>query len=324
MIIPMLYVALSLSILLKRYTWNAFYIAFLKSLRFVYLIPSISYILFGGNLNNIQVYGIEVIGAFESNNYGWAAFLVIVTHWQLIQFKESKFLSFWSVLAGFNFVILMISGSRSGLLSLMISILIWFITSKGMYIFKFLLPVLFISTIVLTMKDEESVLAQKFDKTLKQFESTATSSRDLYVNEFITSSDTRTTAREIAQITFYDYPLLNITGMGIFQFKEGLKTYANWASPSYYKSGVHNSYGEIYFGCGIFVFAFFLFQFVIKPLRIYFKYLKAYMLFVPGIFIIPYFESDLTAGQFLFFPWFITIFVLLSYNNRFNLPNLKP
>ena len=52
---------------------------------------------------------------------------------------------------------------------------------------------------------------------------------------------------------------------------------------------------------------------IFRPFYYYAKYYSKYFLLITPFAIIPFFESNLTGGQFLFYPWFI--FMLL-----FNIP----
>jgi hypothetical protein len=67
----------------------------------------------------------------------------------------------------------------------------------------------------------------------------------------------------------------------------------------------HNTYYEILFGCGALVFILYIYIMLVKPLlKIYNEYLEFFPIAIPVI-VIPYFENNLTAGQFLFFPFVI-------------------
>ena len=74
----------------------------------------------------------------------------------------------------------------------------------------------------------------------------------------------------------------------------------------------HNSYFELLFGLGVPLFLLFLVFMLFEPLIQFFKRVSRYdLLFIP-LAIIPFFEGNLTAGQFLFFPWFSYIIALNS------------
>ncbi len=73
----------------------------------------------------------------------------------------------------------------------------------------------------------------------------------------------------------------------------------------------HNSYLEIFFGGGIILFILFCLFMVFRPVGNYFKYYSKIFLIFPPLAIIPFFESNLTGGQFLFYPWFM---LMLLFN----------
>ena len=113
--------------------------------------------------------------------------------------------------------------------------------------------------------------------------------------------------RYIAAITmiekFNEEPIRWFTGVGMFNY-DFLKK-----SDSILK-GYHNSYFEILFGGGVILFILFLYFMLIYPFRVFWQKTLHYSLLFFPLTIIPFFESDLTAGQFLFFPWFSYILIL--------------
>jgi hypothetical protein len=315
MLLPMIYVATSLRALFLQYTWQVILFALLKSFRWIYALPFFSFIILGGDLGESDFYG-EIVGAFVSNHYGWGAFMFISSQLVLIQYNQSKFYSFWSLIAIFYFILLLYSGSRSGLLSLAITFGLWFFNRSVSPIFKIALSVVLIGVILINLSSE-SALKQRIEKTENQYEGNSENTDDDYYTNSATLVDARAVTRSIGNLAFINNPILFVTGMGIFQFKEGLNIYAPWAEPLYYESGVHNSYGEIYFGCGILVFMYFLWYLTIKPVWIYLKYLRhIYKGFFGMVIIIPFFESNITAGQFIFYPWFISVFFMLYVQDQ--------
>ncbi len=319
MLLPMVYIAASLRALFLIYPWDTIYIALLKSFRWIFVIPSLSFIFFGGNLSETDMYG-EVVGAFVSNHYGWGAFLLIIAHWILIQYKQSSLFSIWTALVVFNLYLLLISGSRSGLLSLLVGFAFWFFSQKGHIVTKLGVALVFVY-LGLSLVNSNSALSERLDKTQTQLETNENNTDDDYYSNSAYLVDSRATARAIGSLAFINNPHLYFTGMGIFVFRDGLHEYAFWADPNYYRSGVHSSYLEIYFGSGLLVFAFFLWNFVWKPVRIYIRYLRVPMLFFVGVaIIIPFFESNITGGQFLFYPWFISVFFLLYFKEQMDHP----
>ena len=72
----------------------------------------------------------------------------------------------------------------------------------------------------------------------------------------------------------------------------------------------HNSYFEILFGLGVPFLFFIWFLCYMSLLNNLLKRVSKYDLLLIPLIIIPFFESNLTAGQFLFFPWFSYVFAL--------------
>jgi hypothetical protein len=101
---------------------------------------------------------------------------------------------------------------------------------------------------------------------------------------------------------FNNEPTLWLTGVGMFNFeylknKDVLHAY-------------HNSYYEVLFGAGLPLFLLFMSFMFFRPVFRFVKYYSKCTLLLPPLIILPFFESDLTGGQFLFFPWFIFILLL--------------
>ncbi len=113
-------------------------------------------------------------------------------------------------------------------------------------------------------------------------------------------------------------PTLWLTGVGMFNFSN-LKNKVGLG-------GYHNSYYEILFGVGIPLFLVFLSFMVFRPIKRFIKYYSKYTLLLPPLMIIPFFENDMTGGQFLFFPWFTFMLLLnakVKYWNQKTLLNTK-
>ncbi len=72
----------------------------------------------------------------------------------------------------------------------------------------------------------------------------------------------------------------------------------------------HNSYFEILFGLGVPLFILFMVFMLYEPIKQFLKRVSKYDLLLIPLVIIPFFESNLTSGQFLFFPWFSYVFAL--------------
>ncbi len=107
---------------------------------------------------------------------------------------------------------------------------------------------------------------------------------------------------------FNDRFSLWLSGIGVFNYRviEGKSNLHSY----------HNSYWEVLFGLGIPIFLVFLSFMVFRPLYRFIKYYSKYTLLFAPLFIIPFFESNLTGGQFVFYPWF-TYMLLLNAKTKF-------
>ncbi|QMU64043.1 MAG: hypothetical protein GKR88_06880 [Flavobacteriaceae bacterium] len=322
LIFPLIYIGVSLKVLFNKYPYKTILDAIIVSIRWIYLIPSLSFFLFGGNLDEEDIYG-ETIGAFVSNHYGWASFIYIMSHFYLLQNRRAKIVSVWTLFLIANLGLLIISGSRSSLLSLFIGVLIWLLFKRGNFMFK-AMAIFILLILSTTISNPDSALSKRINKTKYQIESTKGVKGDDYLLNSAENVDARIASRSIGVIIFERNPQLYFTGQGIFQFKEAIQKYMPSISVEYFKSGIHNSYLEIYFGCGVLVFIYFIWYFTIKPLSIYYKHLKDSLhMYLGVVIIIPFFESNITGGQFLFFPWFILVFFMLYVGKLYYKKTIK-
>jgi hypothetical protein len=116
-------------------------------------------------------------------------------------------------------------------------------------------------------------------------------------------AETRFVVANFAFDYFNNNPILWLTGVGLFNhaFIQGVTNLGAY----------HNSYWEILFGGGVLVFLFFLSVMILRPIYVFNKYIGNFGLIMIPLIIIPFFESNLTGGQFLFFPWF-SIMLLMN------------
>ena len=94
-----------------------------------------------------------------------------------------------------------------------------------------------------------------------------------------------------------------LTGVGFDLYGEGI-----WLMTRIYPGKAHNSYLEMLINSGIIVFLVFLLGLVLPAIGRYLWYDARLYGFVPPLLIIPYFENNLGAGQFLFYPWMLVFF----------------
>ena len=297
-VVPFLYLAFSVGYLLIKYPTLDVIHAFINAINWVYFIPVVSYFITGGKITDTNIYSISEQSedtAFVSNHYGWAGTIFLLTALDLLR---NVSLPWWRkiMLAIFGVIavyLVFISGNRTSWLSLALVTLVFvFRYRKIPFYQKVLLSLVPLGIVFHLAQDPESAINSRLNKTQnqqKKGEPRAQLSRKM-VSYFNKSPD------------------LWLTGIGMFN-KEKIKAIANW-------SGYHNSYFEVLFGSGVVVFAVFLFLIVLRPVWYYLRYYSTYYLFFIPLLVIPYFESNLTGGQFLFFPWF-TAALFMGYSPYF-------
>lgn len=297
-IIPFLYVAFSVGYLLLSYRLSDVLHAIISVINWVYFIPIVSFFVTGGKLTDTNIYYTTFQNedtAFLSNHYGWSGTIFLLTGVDLLRNTtlprwRQLLIVVFSLVAGY---LVLISGNRTSWLSLALVSLVFVFQYRGVALYqKFLLSLLPLGLVMYLLQDPTSAINSRLEKTKVQQK----------------KGEARSTL-SLAMISFFnEEPSLWITGIGMFN-KERIRAISGW-------NGYHNSYFEVLFGGGILVFAFFMYIVVIRSLIYYLRYFATHYLFFIPLLIIPYFESNLTGGQFLFFPWFITS-ILMSYSYAF-------
>lgn len=301
--VPFIYVYLSLSYLISNFGIQQLLIGLHWALLVIYSIPLISYILSGGKITDTNIYGPGGEGQlFASNNYGWSATLYILSFlfvWKDIRLKKIAKI-FFGILLPVAIILFFSSANRSSWLSMSVTMIPFFLSYKGIHLKYKIAGMLVILGFI-------SVLLADPDSSLNY--ASAKSNRQEQVGE---------ERFNVAGIMFNhlnEEPTLWITGIGMFNFSI-LKNKTNL-------NGYHNSYYEILFGAGILLFLVFLSFMLFRPIVRFIKYYSKYTLLLPALIILPFFESDLTGGQFLFFPWFTFMFLMNSKIKYWNIETLK-
>lgn len=295
---PYFYLLLSLSYLVNKFGFKDIFSHVLLLINTVYLYPILVYFIFGTGFERTNIYGIQDQGLFYSNHYGWASTIFLTTVPAILFLfqlnKIHRLILLVSIVLGFYLVV--ISANRASLLSLGIAVSALLLFPKGINLLKgsnlglipllIIIPAFFISSI---MDQKGSAIDFLIAKNEKQFSSNKLEERRIAVSSF--SFD-----------YFNNNPELWLTGVGLFNH--------DFLTSSRTLSAFHNSYWEILFGGGIFIFLLFLSVMLFRPLYVSVKYLGNYALLIIPLTIIPFLESNLTGGQFLFFPWFTTMLLL--------------
>ena len=297
-IVPFLYVAFSVGYLLLYYPMTEVVHAFINIINWVYLIPIVSYFATGGQLTDTNIYYISAENeetAFVSNHYGWSSTLFLLTGFDLLR---NASLPRWRMLVIGLFgavavYLVLISGNRASWLSLALVGLVFIFKYRRIPLYqKVVLSLIPLGMVYYLAQDPTSALNSRLEKTrVQQEKGEARLSRSVSLIHY-----------------FNESPDLWVTGIGMFNTAR-IEAISGWA-------GYHNSYYEVLFGSGVVVFAFFVYIVVVRSLWYYLRVFATYYLFFLPLLVIPFFESNLTGGQFLFFPWFIMV-ITLSYSRKF-------
>lgn len=300
-LVPFLYIYFALHCLLRRYPSMEVLNAFIWSINWVYCIPITAYLLSGAGFSNINIYGEGSAEGqlFVSNHYGWASAVYLLSSVDILLNRRPRrlyryFLIFFSLIA---FYLLLISGNRSSWVSVAIALIVFILRLKNIRVdYKILMILLPLAITFWLLSKPGSSLNVRFHVTQNQFQ----------------HGEERLSLAQLAASKFNRNKILWLTGAGMFNYQEILHNGGG---------DYHDSYLEILFGGGIFLFILFLNFMVFRPLYNYVKYYSKYYLIIAPLMIIPLFESNLTGGQFLFFPWFIFMFL---FNIRPSLPERIP
>lgn len=286
----LIYINYFISYLLRKYSRETARIRLLQLYNLVYLFPLLVMGVYANPIFNRNVYGYD-IGGFKANALGWAGIAFFVTAVDLLMNAKPPAGHRYLLGGGALFGVLALSatGSRSSYLCLAVSMVILVVNSKRMqFLLKVLTSLLIGGITSYLLGDPGSALNQRIEKSEQQIE----------------RGESRLQMAEIALETMLDNPELLFTGFGYDNFREGIARYRGIEIdlPS------HNSYLELFITTGFFSFLFFLFFMVLNALVRYLLFDVRQFIFLPTFMIIPFFESNLNAGQFLFFPWMTFLF----------------
>lgn len=287
--IPFAYIYFSLAYLIAVYSYRQVFRGILYAINGIYSIPLLCFLLFAQTTSYLNIYYLKTdpytVFGYASNQYGWASCMVLVTGLDLLRNARLKsvYKLFFGIMCVFAVYLILASGNRASWLVLIIGMISMVFFNRRVRLFRKILLLGFPLGMGLWMSQiSDSSLKIRVDKTYEQLE--VGESRWLRTANAVEYANTE--------------PLVWVIGWGMFSPPEELR------------KNMHNSYLEVLFGAGLFVFCYFLWQFLIKPCLNFYRYFSESNLFLIPVVIIPYFESNLTGGQFLFFPWFI--FILLA------------
>jgi O-antigen ligase len=289
--VPLLYVYYSISYLIAKYG----IILTLKGIHWgiliIYSIPFIAFVFQGGNLTESNLYGYEEGSgdAFVSNHYGWSSTLYILSFifvWKSIKLNITG-RAFSIILLIIALFLLISSANRASWLSLIVLIVPFFNSYRGLsFKYKIVAILIVAAMVIYFIGDPNSGLNFAIEKSYAERE----------------TGESRFEVTDVVLDKNSEEPLRWILGNGLFNYdvlkgKTLLTAY-------------HNSYWEILFGAGIPLFLIFMSFMFFRPFIRFFKYYSKFTLLIAPLIIIPFFEFNLAGGQFLFFPWFSYMFLL--------------
>ncbi|MBD0254333.1 MAG: O-antigen ligase family protein [Cytophagales bacterium] len=279
--------------LFRKYDKETARYKLLQLFSLAYLYPLALLFVYANPVVNRNIYG-RVISGYFSNVLGWAAIVSFVLAVDVLNnlapVKRYRF--FLVGVVGLSLLTLLTTGSRSSYLCLVVSVVVLVVNSKRMGAAAKLLILIGVTGATYVMlADPDSALNNRIRKSEQQLQ----------------QGESRFEMAEMALETMTQRPGLLITGFGYDNFREGISYYRGITLdlPS------HNSYLELFITTGFFSFILFLVFLVLNGIGLYLAYDVRKFVFFPTFMIIPFFESNLNAGQFLFFPWMTFMFYYL-------------
>ncbi len=275
----LVYVSLFARYLFTRYPPDEAHLRVSAIIGLAYAFPVLVFYATGGSGGRTNIYGQHSQG-FYSNQFGWGAAISLACLADFVGQQSRRIGPFLRILMiGFavaSVFLLLISGSRSGLISLGVSVLLLVFFSSRMGLpAKALTIIATVALGVYMIGDPDSALNARLQKTRTQIEKT----------------EARLEAAELAWSAFQIRETTLLTGLGFDYFQEGIVKITGKVPT---KS--HNSYFELLATTGLYVFLFFMGALVLP------------FVYVPPLLIIPLFENNYGAGQYLFFPWMLVLF----------------
>lgn len=291
-LIPLIYIWRSVCLLVYRYGQKKTLQLLSAMIMIVYLIPMLSYVAFGGSFSGESIYGASEGQVFVSNHFGWSAalFLISIFHGSMNSRSKGliqKLVFYLLILLGLY--LLIASGNRSAWLAIALSLVVILFYYKGLPIYqKFLIVIFPIILFSYLISQKNEAVSFVIERTKRKQES---------------GNEGRLERIDLIAKRLSENPTKWVTGVGMFNYdafdKEGTGI-----------SNYHNSYFEILFGLGVPLFILFMIFMIYEPLKQFLNRVSKYDLLLIPLIIIPFFESNITSGQFLFFPWFSYIFAL--------------
>ena len=281
-ILPVFYIGLSILYLIKKYGPGNTLHFIQKSILVVYLFPILSFIISGGKLTE-SFYGLSEGNNFYSNHYGWSAVICFSILMDDNFVKTKKII--WVTMVVVLISMIIISNNRTSMICLALILL-----SKYVFIRTFVRNIPIIIGILI-------ILIFQFDNL--DFVITKTN------NQITSSNIPRIELLKLLYTTF-------VSKLSTILFGMGLGNYSILKQSTLSLSSFHNTYSDVIFGGGI-LFAFSFFRCFIIPLFLTIQTKFNFRYICIPLIIIPFFESNLTMGQFIFYPLFTVSLYLTLY-----------
>lgn len=262
-----------------------------------YIYPMIVVLAFGNPFQNKDIYG-EDVGGFKSNVIGWAGTLFFITALDILSNQKLSQLIRRVLIAGMfiTLIIVATSGSRSSYVAIALTLLILVFRNQRMRMTsKFLISLLIVGVSFYVLQDKNSAINKRLQKSETQLK----------------SGEAREELFKAAIDVLEEHPVLILTGFGYDMSVEGIRSYKKIDN----KLRLHNSYLEVMVSTGAFSFLFFIIFYVLNAIIAYVRFDISKYVFLPTLILIPAFESNLNAGQFLFFPWMTFLFFYIHYRS---------
>lgn len=298
----LIYINYFIIYLFENYSKDEAKIKLLQIFSLAYFFPVLIMLSNGVAFQTENAYG-QSISNYKTNVLSWACTVFVILSFDLYtNYKMPTWLKYTFFATGVvTLWAIVLMGSRSSYASLGLSTMIVIWRSK-------------ISSIYL--KGAIGVCIAGFAYYIITSPNSVVNLRSEYATIRNQRKEVRLELAEHAFQIFENNPRVFFTGFGFDNFQAGLQYYAGVQT----ELASHNSYLEILFSGGGITFVFFLCFFVFNAAIKYYRFDSQYFIFMPPFLIIPYFESNLNAGQFLFFPWMTFLFYYLhASSNQYTL-----
>ncbi len=286
----MIYINYFVVYLFKQYSKDEARLKLLQIFNLSYFYPVAILFISGAIFQTQNIYG-QNVSLYKTNVIGWACTVFVLTGFDIYNNRHTRIwlgrlflavalLTVWGIV---------LTGSRSSYVSLAAASAVLVLRSSRISVqFKSVIMVFILGFAYYIIASPDSVI----------------NLRSQYADIRQAKGEIRFELAQKAFEALLKYPGLIFTGFGFDNFRAGLSTYGGVQTDL----ASHNSYLELLFSTGLFSFLFFIIVIVFNALFKYIRFDSQQFIFMPMLLIIPYFESNLNAGQFLFFPWMTFLF----------------